>query len=184
MIRNMPKMTVSVTKEKRIRMVVGSKTREVSLDGALSYAYWLIKAGHYGPAATICAPVIQFASHAARAAILLARCEAGLRNYAASDRILHSRFATQDAPLAEELQAAFVYDSLGLHRDAVHELAAVAQAHPDLPTVCLLLGDWYARLGYRDRAIACWKAAIQRDRQNGSAAQAALGELARLQEAR
>ena len=179
MIRKPSQLTVSINDDRTIHFRAGRKAYDFGLDEALAYAYWLIKARQYEAATKLCEAVARFESHARRAAILMARCEVGVKNYTASCDILKGAFAGQDAPVAEELQAAFVYHTLGMHHDAIRSLAAVAQKRPDLPTVFLLLGDWFARLGDGDRAVLCWRSAVQRDRRGGSAARAAREELSR-----
>jgi len=183
MIRKATQLTVSTTEDGRVHVLAGKRRYDLSLDQALSYAYWLIKDAQYQAAAAICEPASRFGIHAQRAAIFLAQCAAGRKDYAACSEVLRSAFTGRDEPIAEDLQAAFVYHNLGMHQDAIRGLAALAKDHPELPTLYLLLGDWFSRLGYRDRAALCWKSAVRQDRRDGSAARAALDELGRLEKA-
>lgn len=101
---------------------------------------------------------------------MLACCKAGLNRYSSCNKLLRTLFAAEGSPVAERLHTAFVYRNLGLRADAIRELTQVAQNRPDLPTVCLLLGDLYEAIGQKQRAIQCWRLAIQRDDPGGAVA--------------
>ena len=111
---------------------------------------------------------------------MLAYCKARLKEYTLCSEVLHMLFGEKQAAVAEALHTAFVYSNLGLWPDTIRELAKVADDRPDLPSVCLLLGDLFAGLGRRDKALRCWRLAIQRDQPNGSVASEAQRELAAL----
>ena len=110
----------------------------------------------------------------------MARSEAGRDHYEACHDLLQTVFEGEEDPIAEDLHNAFVFYKLGMQSEAIHELAEIVRAHPNLPTACLILGDAFAAAGKSDKAVSCWQLAIQRDEQGGSVATAAKGQLLRL----
>jgi hypothetical protein len=71
---------------------------------------------------------------------------------------------------AEWLHTAFVYLGVGMWTDGAMELSKVVRRCPDLPVVCLILGDVLAILRRRTKAVKCWQLAIARDRGGGPVA--------------
>ncbi|MHB1035499.1 MAG: tetratricopeptide repeat protein [Pirellulales bacterium] len=158
----------SRSRAERIKLRIGHQTRDLTADEALALAYSLVQSKKYQPASQIADLVARRNGSNSRVAILQAYCAAGRNDYAACNVILREAFA--EAAVAERLQAAFVYLSLGLKVDAARELDEIAGGHAELPTVCLLLGDLLAVMGQTAKAAIAWKLAIQRDHRGGSAA--------------
>jgi len=167
----------SKNKSTKLILRFGEKRRNISPDHALALAHSLLRAKKYDCAAKICEVVTRCECEDPRAAILLACCRAGLKEYAVCNQILREVFSGDKAPLAERLQAAFVYDNLGMERDAARELTAIVDEDPNRPMVWLLLGDELHLLGMDEKAALCWQLAIDRDRKEGPAALAAKQEL-------
>lgn len=113
---------------------------------------------------------MQSGDHTLLPAIMLAYCRAGLRDYGGSSVLLYESFPDGEWEKAERLHTAFVYLSVGMWADAVEELRNVARQCPDLPEICLLLGDLLMIHGRRTEAINCWRLAIARDRSSGAVA--------------
>jgi hypothetical protein len=160
---------------------IGPNTYSLGRANALSLAHSLVKDKKYDAAGRICEAILGWDAHAPQPAILLACCKAGLRDYAACNRILEAVFAGDKKHLVEHLQAALVYQNLGMTPDAVTELVAVADDFPGLPIICLLLGDEYAAMGDRRKAGLCWRLAIARDVPEGPIALAARRQLIRVE---
>ncbi len=171
----------SASADEPLALRVGSSTYSVATRNALSLAHTLLKAKKYDLAAWICEAALRYNAEPFQAAILLACCKAGLREYSACNHILQSTFAGNADCLADHLQDALVCQSLGMTPDAVSELVAVADGAPHLPIIWLLLGDGYAALGDPGEAMRCWQAAIDRDARGGAVATAARRQLNRLQ---
>ena len=91
---------------------------------ALALAHFLMTTKRYKAALQICQGVASMDVQDPQAAILLACCEAGLKDYGACQRTLHAVFSGDKEALAEHLQAAFVYHNLGMNRDSARELIA------------------------------------------------------------
>lgn len=148
------------------------------MEKALALAHSLLQAKRYETAMRICEAVSRVNSHNPQAAILLACCEAGRKDYAACQKTLQAVFFGDNEALAEHLQAAFVYHNLGMNGDATRELIALTNEQPDLPMAWLLLGDRMNDIGKREKAVLCWRLAIERDQRQGVATLAAKQKLA------
>lgn len=180
MIRAASEPGRSASGDHRIKLRSGSKTFVVGPERALSLAHALLKAKKYGLAARICEGVLDGGSKPRGATILLACCKAGLQDYAACNQILQGIFADGKTHLAERLQAALVFQSLGMMPDAVSELVAVVDEVPDLSIIWLLLGDLYVAKADHGKAVTCWRLAAERDVRGGPVALAAVRELAQI----
>lgn len=99
--------------------------------------------------------------------VLLAYCKATARDYQASNRLLCQQLSEQHRTKADQLQAALVYLTLGMWKDAAEEFFMLVRACPHLPVICLLLGDVLAYQGQRTKALLCWRLAVKRDRDDG-----------------
>jgi tetratricopeptide (TPR) repeat protein len=164
----------------RLKVQIGSSQYDVGRENAVVVAHALLAAKKYHYAARICEVLLGWDSHDSCAAILLACCKAGLRDYAACNQLFKDVFEKSNLQLAEHLQAALVYQELGTRLDAVSELTAATNDAPDMAILWLLLGDEYAAIGNRDKATLCWRLAIDRDTRGGSVALAARCQIAHL----
>jgi len=153
------------------------RTCEITVEKALALAHSLLQAKRYQAAMRIC-KVASVDSHHPEVAILLACCEAGLKDYAACQKTLQVVFSGDNEALAAHLQAAFIYHDLGMNLDAINELITLTNDYPDLAMAWLLLGDRLHDIGQHDKAALCWRLAIDRDKRRGVAALAARRELA------
>ena len=156
----------------------GQHTYRVSLEKALALAHSLMKAKQYKTALQICQRVASLDVRDPQPAILLACCEAGLKDYEACQKTLHAVYSGDKEALAAHLQAAFVYHNLGMNVDSARELLALTDEQPNLPVAWLMLGDRLDEMGKREKATLCWQLTIDRDRLNGAATMAAKHELA------
>lgn len=171
MVRAEYDLTVSLASNKKsVQVQLGPRTYSLSLSKAFSIAHEFIRRKQYKAASQVCRALVQSRHLGPRAVIMLARCKAGLNSYSSCNKLLRTLFTAEDSPVAERLHTAFVYHHLGLRADAIRELTQVAHDRPDLPTVCLLLGDLYAAAGRKDRAMHCWQLAVQRDHHGGAVA--------------
>jgi hypothetical protein len=166
--------------ESRIRINVGDRTYLLDPQRAFVFAHTLILKKEYDKAATVLQAVVASKVEHPRPAILLAYCQAALKNYAASHDLLESSFLEENMQVANRLHDAFAYHGLGVKSDTIQELVDLANEYKDLPTVCLILGDLFAETRNLRQAALCWKLAIQRDGKEGLVAQAARETLHRL----
>jgi predicted Zn-dependent protease len=168
---------VSQKKPHELLFHSGPNTYQVTPEKALALAHALLKAKRHKAALRVCERVANLDPKNPQAAILLACCEAGLKDYAACDKILHGVFSGNNEFLVEHLRAALVYHNLGMESDSTRELIALTDEDPDLPMVWLILGDYLSDLGNRKKADLCWQLAVDRDGKQGPAALAARQEL-------
>lgn len=181
MVRDQHLQNVSAQhKQNGIRLQTGDKTFIVSPRHAYAMAHTLFRTKRYEAAAKLLKAVASKGNEGPRISILLACCKAGMKDYAGCNDLLHKLFDTENEPVAESLQAAFIFDSVGMQGDAIRELLKVADEHPELPTVCLLLGDLMAAIGNTNKAAKCWRLAAKRDQDRGFVAQAAKKSLAEI----
>lgn len=140
----------------------------------------LFLAHKYHAAQDVFAQLSKIRGHGPRAKVMLARCKAELESFEACRDLLQSIFDGDQEQIAEDLQGAFVFHTIGLNDDAIRELVKVIKNYPDFPTALLYLGDLYLEKGNREKAEFCWKLAVKRDRKGGAVALAARKQLARL----
>jgi thioredoxin-like negative regulator of GroEL len=170
--------TTNVSEDKpRVLIRSGHETYAVSPEKALALAHLLAKAKRYKAALQVCQKVVSLDAKDPQAVILMACCEAGLKDYEGCNKILRAMFSGNQEVLAEHLQAAFVYHTLGMNSDSAKELVALTDEQPDLPMVWLLLGDHLSEMGKQEKAALCWRLAIDRAGHRGAAALAAEREL-------
>jgi predicted Zn-dependent protease len=164
----------------RLKFEIGSKAHQVSPEDAIVLAHALIAAKKYDRAGQICEVLLGQDSLDSCAAIFLACCKAGLRDFAACSQLVKNVLGEENLQLAEHLHAALVFHELGPTPDAVSELTAATNDAPDMPILWLLLGDEYAVIGNRNKAALCWRLAIDRDTRGGLVALVAQRQMARL----
>jgi lipopolysaccharide biosynthesis regulator YciM len=172
-------ITLSIDEGKLIARA-GSKQTELTYENAFSLGHSMLDSGQYEQAQGIFTVLARVRGHGPRAKLMLSKCKAVSFNFEACDEILHTIFEGEDEPIAEELQAAFKANTLGTRENAILELVNIVNKRPDLPTVCLFLGDLFREVGKLNKTVECWKLAIKRDRQGGGVALAARKELTKL----
>jgi hypothetical protein len=164
----------------RIRLRIGDRDYLLDPERAFIFAHTLVLQKKYDLAATVLKAVVASKEEHPRPAILLAYCQAALKDYAASHDLLELSFSEERRPVADRLHDAFAYHGLGVKSDTIQELVGLANEFKDLPTVCLILGDLFAEAKNLRQATLCWKLAVQRDGKEGFVAQAAREVLRRL----
>ena len=113
-----------------------------------------------------------------RAHILLARCQAMQGNLAEccgtlSRAMPPARYGTA----ASDLHDTFVMWKLQLYQEVKSGLETIIAEHPELPTPCLILGDFLMQVGNSVQPPQLLQQAIDRDRPNGAIARIARKEL-------
>jgi tetratricopeptide (TPR) repeat protein len=88
--------------------------------------------------------------------------------------------AFSDALLAADLYDAILESRMGFRDEAIEKLVKLADAHEELPTLCLWLGDLYEARGHNGDAIRLWKVAIARDRSQSAVTLAARRQIKKL----
>ncbi|MEN6458531.1 MAG: hypothetical protein ABFC63_06330 [Thermoguttaceae bacterium] len=146
------------------------KTYRLDFRQAFSFGYTLLRTRKFKDAARVFESMANIGGSDPAVVTMLAYCKAGLREYQACSALLCNVFVDDARPRAEQLHAAFVYLSVGMWTDAIDELTKMTRKCPDLPIVCLLLGDVLAMRGKRRKAILCWRLAAARDRKDGAVA--------------
>ena len=160
----------SATHEHHLNIRAAGKTYSHDFRQAFRFGYTLLRTRKFQDAASVFEAMIRLGDHDHLAAIMLAYCKAGLKDYAASNALLCEAFGDGEKTKAEQLHATFVYLSLQMWPDAVQELTAMARECPDLPVICLLLGDLLVIQRRRTKAILCWRLAVARDHNDGAVA--------------
>jgi predicted negative regulator of RcsB-dependent stress response len=163
-----------------VRLQIGSKTHHVSLKRAYALAHSLLKSKENEAATRILDAIAIAGRYASRTALMRARCKVGMKDYDACKTLLQKLIPEDKSHIVDQLQAAFVYDALGMRLDAARELVGVVNERTDLPSLCLLMGDLFASLGKTHKAILCWQLAMKRDTNGGLVANAAKEELVKL----
>jgi lipopolysaccharide biosynthesis regulator YciM len=125
-----------------------------------------VQSGHFREAKSIFERLAPVADRGPRARIMLARCQSAMGEYDACSKTLDSAFGREES-IASDLHSALVFLTLGFRDDAIKALLELAKRNTSLPTVCLVLGDAFAKQGDVKRAKACWQMAISRDRLKG-----------------
>jgi thioredoxin-like negative regulator of GroEL len=161
------------THEHHLNIRAAGKTYSLDFRQAFRFGYTLLRTRKFKDAASVFEAMMHLGDHDHLAAIMLAYCKAGLKDYAASNALLYETFGDGEKTRAEQLHATFVYLSLQMWPDAAEELTAMARECPDLPVICLLLGDLLVIQRRRTKAILCWRLAAKRDHDGGAVAMVA-----------
>lgn len=160
----------TATHEYRLNVRAAGKTYSFNFRQAFRFGHALLRTRRFKEASQVFEAMTHSGSRDPLAMIMLAYCKAGLQDYAASKALLCQVFADGNFAKADQLHTAFVYLSVGMCTDAVQELTALARECPDLPVLCLLLGNLLASQRKQTKAIQCWKLAVARDRSDGAVA--------------
>ncbi len=139
--------------------------------------YRLLLRGNYPESQRVFELLAQVPDRGPRAHILLAFCQAQLRDYTACSQTLNQAFEGDRSNLESKLHGAFVFWACGLFVDARVEMEAVIGEAHFLPTLSLLLGDLLARSGNRIQPPRLWRLAVQNDRPDGAVGLIARREL-------
>lgn len=159
------------------RVNSGGRQLVMSYQELFRVGYRLLLARNYSEAIRVFNLLLTATDRGPRARILLAFCQAQLREYTACSQTLNQAFESDSGNLEARLHEAFVYWACGLQMDAREELERVTEDHPDLPTISLLLGDLLAQAGNRTAPPRLWRLAAQNDRQDGAVGMIARREL-------
>jgi hypothetical protein len=163
-------MMTTATHDYHLTVRAAGKTYSLDFRQAFFFAYSLARTRKFKEASPIFETLMRSDEDGLLATIMLAYCKAGLRDYAASSELLRAVFPEDANEKADQLHTAFVYVSVGMWADAVQELAAMAKECPDLPVICLLVGDLMLSQRKQTKALMCWKLAVARDHGNGAVA--------------
>jgi thioredoxin-like negative regulator of GroEL len=166
-------VTTTTANEHRLTVRVEGKTYNVDFRQAFRVGYALARTGRYEDAVRLFEAMAHSGTPSRSVTIMLAFCKAGLKDYRGSKDLLSAEFPDNQKAEADQLHTAFVFLSVGMWADGIEELIEVARRHPDLPTVCLLLGEALLARGKQTKAILCWRLATARDRADGAVAMVA-----------
>jgi hypothetical protein len=92
---------------------------------------------------------------------------------------LTEAFAGSDPEIITSLHNAFISYHVGIRQEGLDAMIALVNKHPDLPTLCLLLGNMLDAAGRLAMANRCWALAVHRDRPGGAVAAVAMRHLQR-----
>jgi hypothetical protein len=166
--------------KKRVRLQTGPRVYDLTLVRAFALAHSLLKSKEFKSAIKVLEAIALTGKYDARTRIMLACCKANIHDYEACNNLLKQVFPEDTTAAIDRLQAAFVFDTVGMRWDAARELVELVNERPDLPSLCLLLGDLLASLGNSRKAAKCWQLAMKRDKNGGLVANAAKEEIAQL----
>lgn len=158
---------------------VNSRGRQLTMSYQEMFraGYRLLLAANYAEAVRVFSLLSNATDRGPSAQILIAFCQAQLREYTACSQTLNQTFEVESTNLESRLHAAFVYWACGLRMDARDELEKVIQEHPNLPTLSLLLGDLLVQSGNRKAPPRFWQLAAENDRPDGAVGLIARREL-------
>ena len=179
-MQSAPEMKVTKGKGEKLVVEHGRKKAELTYEEVFVLGHSLFQTGKYGLARDVFGGLAKIGGRGPRAKIMLARCKAEIESFDTCNEILQGIFEGADSAVAEELQGAFVFHTMGMQDDAIREMVKVVKEYPDFPTAFLYLGDLYLEKGNDARAAYCWKIAVKRDRKGGAVAVAARKQLAKL----
>jgi hypothetical protein len=173
------KADVSAPAPSQIEVRLGKKIYHLAYVPAFALAYALLKQGQCEDAATLFERLKAFTDQGPKALIMEAFCHAATLHFSDCGKPLGEIFNGERQHVAAELHNAFVSFHVGIRQDALTTMIDLVNKHPDLPTLCLLLGDMFAKTGQVDMARTCWKMAVKRDHLGGAVAVVASRQLKR-----
>jgi len=165
-----------------IELVLEGRRRKLSFDQAFAIGHQLWRRDKPLDSEQVFQKLFLHDSHCRPVRLLFARGLAKLREFHKCHQLLQETFPEDQAALAARLHDAFVMRSLGDLKDAIRDLAVIAQERQDLPTVCLILGDLWERSGDINRAVGLWRMAARRANGRGPIAYSARHQIASLQQ--
>jgi hypothetical protein len=160
-----------------IKFRVGKEVRELTYQQAFVFGHELMVQKKYDLADAIFGKLCAIPEHGPRAHLLSAICKVGKSDSQAARAILDTAFSSERGLLAAEIHDIIVNSRMGFKEDARHDLAMLASAHEELPTLCLWLGDLFAVDNELQQARKYWEMAMRRDHRGGAAALAAMRQL-------
>lgn len=174
--------SIRITAGKDDKLVVQSDKKKVELTypQVFSLGHSFFQGNHFHEARDVFSALARIRGRGPRAKIMLARCIAEIDSFEACKELLDTIFEGEEAPVAEDLQGAFVFHVMGMRDEAIRELVKVVKDYPDYPTALLYLGDLYLEKDKHAKAAYCWKLAVKRDRRGGAIATTARKQLAQL----
>jgi tetratricopeptide (TPR) repeat protein len=162
-------MTIT-THKSQLDVRAAGKTYHLDFRQAFRFGYTLLRTRKYEDAVRVFEALARLGGSDPLPAIMLAYCKAGMKDFETSNTLLCAAFSDEGKGKAEQLQAVFVYLSVGMWADGIDELTKMVRQYPDLPIICLLLGDVLVSQRKRTKAILCWRLAIARDHDDGAVA--------------
>lgn len=156
------------------------KVQKISYEQAFVLACSLIEQNQLEAATALFARLEKFTDRGPRAFIMQAFCEASALHFANCSKPLVDAFNGDRQSIAADLHNAFVSYHVGIRLEAIAAMADLVNKHHDLPTLCLLLGDMFGKVGNAEQAKKCWSLAVRRDWPNGAVALVAAQRLQRL----
>jgi hypothetical protein len=171
---------VSAGPDGKLLVQRGTKKAAMTYEQVFSLGHSFFQAGHYQLAHDIFAFLARVRGRGPRGKLMLARCKAEIKSFAACNEILEDIFEGEDQSVIDELQSAFVFHTMGMRDEAIAELVKVVKEHPDFPSALLFLGDLFLEAGNQEKAVYCWKLAGKRDRKGGAIAVTARKQLKKL----
>ena len=156
--------------EYRLNVHAAGKTYSLDFRQGFRFGYTLLKTAQFKEASRVFEALMRSGDDAPMLSVMLAYCQAGLRDYGRSKALLSAAFPEGGRDKAERLHTAFVYLSVGMWADAVEGLqqggAPVPQPAGDVSAAGRRAGD----PGATRKAILCWRLAAARDRRSGAVA--------------
>lgn len=140
-----------------------NKQAELTFPQAFSLGHSFFQENRFRGARDVFAALARAPGPGPRAKIMFARCVAEIDSFEACREILNVIVEGEEAPIAEDLQGAFVFHVMGMRDDAIREFLKMVKQYPDYPTALLHLGDLYLEKGIAAKAVYCWKLAVKRD---------------------
>lgn len=181
MSKTAKRIKVSPGPDGKLLVQRGTKQAAMTYEQVFSLGHSFYQSGHYQLAHDIFAFLARVRGRGPRGKLMLARCKAEIKSFAACNEILEDIFQGEDQSIIDELQSAFVFHTMGMRDEAIADLAKAVKEHPDFPSALLFLGDLFLEADNQKKAAYCWKLAAKRDRKGGAIAVTARKQLKKLQ---
>ncbi|MFO0977984.1 MAG: hypothetical protein U0996_16380 [Planctomycetaceae bacterium] len=152
----------------------GDRCEQWTYETLFDYGHRLLMKGKYDSGAAVFAELASAKDYEPKASVFLAWCHAMRDDYAGSSATL-SRALPRDmyGDVASRLHDLFVLWRVGLFLDVKKELTQLAAGHPELPSLCLLLGDLLKTCGADRLSRRFYRKAIELDRPDGAISRSA-----------
>lgn len=174
MIETNPSETVCTPKPASFTIRRGDRCEQWSFETLFDYGHRLLLKGKYEVGASVFAQLATSQDRGPGAHVLLAWCHAMRDDYSGSSATLHRALPREKyGDVASRLHDLFVLWRVGLFLDVKNELTQLASAHPELPSLCLLLGDLLKACGADKLSRCFYRRAIELDHPDGAISRSA-----------
>jgi hypothetical protein len=147
----------------------GDHREQWSYEALFEFGHRLLLKGKFDTAARVFETLAQTEDGTVRAHVFLAFCHTMRNDYAAGSATLHRAFSgSEQSEVAARLHDVFVLWKVGLFLEVKEELMQLSTAHPELPSLSLLLGDLLKSCGAERLSRHFYRRALETDQPHGA----------------